>query len=129
MPTAKSARSLTTEDTLVTAASRIPGVVTGVACAGTALESRTFTIARKAFLFVGVKEARLKLLASLGEARKLAEQFPEAVRVGGVGWVTIALHATAGLPSPVLARWVVESHELFAGTGCVSGVGKVKRPR
>jgi hypothetical protein len=101
---------------LVGAAERIPGVSTGLACTGTTLESRTFATASKAFLFVGVKDARLKLRASLPEAEALARQIPDSVRVGSGGWTTITLHAAEGLTLPVLGRWVAESHNLMAGS-------------
>ena len=39
---------------------KLPGAVEDVACEGTALESRSFKINGKAFLFVGARDARLK---------------------------------------------------------------------
>src|SRR5215470_18046212 len=53
-------------------ATRLPDVEQGIACKGTALESVTYQVRKKAFLFVGPKAARLKLDQSLGDARKLA---------------------------------------------------------
>lgn len=41
----------------------LPDVEQGIACAGTALESRTYRTKDKAFLFVSAKQARLKLEA------------------------------------------------------------------
>lgn len=89
---------------LETAARSLAQVSTGVACAGTALECRTYLVAKKAFLFVSAKEARLKLADSAGEARRLG------LAVGANGWVKLAADA---LPAAsVLKRWVAESHAL-----------------
>ena len=84
----------------------LPDVERGVACAGTPLESRTYLVRRKSFLFVGKKDARLKLGGSTSEAEKLG------FAVGANGWVKLALDA---LPeATVLKRWVAESHALVA---------------
>ena len=81
----------------------------GIACAGTALESRTYRTRKKAFLFVAARQARLKLDASAPEARKLG------CAVGANGWVTLSLDA---LPAaPIVKRWIAESHALAAGPG------------
>jgi hypothetical protein len=87
----------------------LPGVEQGIACAGTALESRTYLTKKKAFLFVSKKQARLKLDASAPQARR------SGFAVGANGWVTLALDA---LPAAsVLRRWVAESHSLASGPG------------
>lgn len=103
--------------TVVAAAQRIPGVSTGVACAGTMLESRTFTAAAKAFLFVGTKDVRLKLGPSQPEASALAERYPHDVRIGAGGWTTIALQADPGPTANTLRKWVAESHTLITRAG------------
>jgi len=100
---------------LVAAAERIPGVTKGIACAGTALEARTFLAGSKTFLFVGAKDARLKLGESVAEAVTLAVSKPAALKVGAGGWLTIRFDAE-GLPdAKVLRAWVEESHRGFAG--------------
>lgn len=82
----------------------LPTVEQGIACAGTALESRSYLTGKKAFLFVSKREARLKLGASITEARKLG------FKVGNGGWVTLPL---GGLPAAsVVRRWIKESHAL-----------------
>jgi hypothetical protein len=92
---------------LDTAAKTLPNTDEGVACAGTALESRTYRVNKKSFLFVGRETARLKLDASAAEARRLGFE------IGANGWVTPQLD---DLPSAaVVKRWVRESHELMAG--------------
>jgi hypothetical protein len=87
----------------------LPEVVQGLACAGTALESRTYLTEKKAFLFVAKKQARLKLADSAQQARKLG------FAVGANGWATLPLEA---LPAtPVLKRWIAESHALVPKPG------------
>jgi hypothetical protein len=88
-------------------AAALLGVVEGVACAGTALESRTYSVNKKNFLFVSEKLARLKLDASLSEANGLG------CEVGANGWVQISLDALP--PTSVVRRWIAESHTLEGG--------------
>jgi hypothetical protein len=85
----------------------LPNVEQGIACAGTALESRTYRTGNKAFLFVSKKDARLKLDSSASEARKLG------FKVGANGWTTIPLEAWPS--TPIAKRWISESHGLMAG--------------
>ncbi len=83
-------------------ATTLPDVTTGVACAGTALESRTFMTNKKAFLFVSKKDVRLKLSASIASAKKAGFD------AGANGWVKIPL---AELPAAAtLKKWIAESH-------------------
>ena len=98
---------------LAKTAAQIPGTTTGVACAGTALESQTFVSAAKAYVFIGKKEARLKLGESLSEAQRLSKQLPESLRVGAGGWVAIRVDGIVGPGTKVLERWVRESHGLM----------------
>jgi len=87
-----------------TIALALPEVEQGVACAGTALESRTYHVKKKSFLFVSKEQARMKLDASASEARKLG------LAVGANGWVTVSMHA---LPAAaVMKRWIAESYSL-----------------
>lgn len=74
----------------------------GIACAGTALECRTFTVNGKTFLFVSGKEARLKLVESASEAQRLG------FVVGANGWVKVPLDTLPG--TNVVKRWIAESH-------------------
>lgn len=106
-----SPRQRTIATTLAQAARALPNVSCGVACEGTALEARTFATAIKTFLFIGAKDARLKLADSAVEACG----FPGTVNVGTGGWTRISL-AGDGPPTPkTLTRWVAESHRLAAG--------------
>ena len=82
----------------------LANVEQGTACVGTALESRTYSIGKKSFLFISRKDARLKLSKSTAEAKRLG------LDVGANGWVKLALDA---LPvASVLKRWIAESHAL-----------------
>ena len=92
---------------LASIALALPDVDQGIACAGTALESRTYSVGRKAFLFVSGDSLRLKLDRSIAEARKHSAQ------VGAGGWTRVSLDALP--PVPVLRRWIAESHGLIGG--------------
>jgi predicted DNA-binding protein (MmcQ/YjbR family) len=91
---------------LATIALALPGAEQGIACAGTALESRTFQVKKKSFLFVSKGQARLKLDASASEARKLG------FAVGANGWVTVPLDDLP--PAVVIKRWIGESYSLVS---------------
>ncbi len=91
-----------------------PGVVEGVACQGTALESATFGVGKKVFLFVrkmdGIQELRLRLTESQAEARKLASAHPDSYAIGAQGWAKV-MFGTDGTPSiALLERWIEESY-------------------
>ncbi|MBL8748713.1 MAG: hypothetical protein JNK78_06105 [Planctomycetes bacterium] len=91
---------------LTAIATSLPDVTTGVACAGTPIESTTFLTSKKAFLFVSKKDVRFKLAASAADAKKAG------CEVGANGWVKIPLD---GLPAAaVLKKWIAESHSLMA---------------
>ena len=90
-------------------AQALPGVEQGFACAGTPLESRTYQVGKKAFLFVAKTQARLKLEASAQQARKLG------FTTGANGWVTLPLEALP--PAAVVKRWIAESHALASRSG------------
>lgn len=91
-----------------------PDVVEGVACQGTALESATFGVGKKVFLFVrkvdGVQELRLKLTESQTEARKLASAHPEAYTIGAQGWAKVTFGTNGAVPLALLERWIEESY-------------------
>ena len=92
---------------------RLPDVEEGIACEGTAVESRTVRTRKKAFLFLRPKDARLKLDASLTDAAARASKEPDRYAVGGGGWVLVKFDDATD-PLRVLERWVAESHSLFA---------------
>jgi hypothetical protein len=96
----------------------LPGTAEGVACAGTALETRTITAGGKAFLFLRDTDARLKLRESLPEVTELAAGRPERYAVGAHGWVTVQLTAKAA-PGP-FDRWIEESFRLLASKKLVA---------
>ncbi|MFO0635722.1 MAG: hypothetical protein U0168_23015 [Nannocystaceae bacterium] len=88
-----------------------PGVTEDVACKGTALESTSYKLGGRAFLFVQRKHGALVLRL------KLAASADAAVRAGGTagahGWVTLTVPAED--PATALQGWVHESRELVAG--------------
>ena len=91
---------------------KYPGTEEGVACEGTSLEKRTIKAGGKAFLFLGPRDAMLKLRDSLPEATRLASKEPGRYKVGGSGWVTVTL--AEPVPLDVLKRWIDESYRLLA---------------
>lgn len=115
--------------TLISAAQSLPDVTAGIACAGTALESKTFNVGKKAFLFVGPKDARLKLGPSLGEASEWAARQSTTVRVGSNGWVTIRIDGAGGPDASTLTRWVRESYGSFAGPAVSARPGATRKAR
>jgi YjbR len=99
--------------TLRSIALRYPQTEEGIACKGTAVECTTFKARSKAFLFVGAKEIRLKLDASLAEATKLAAKEPERYKVGAHGWVAVSTGDRQFAPLNLLERWIDESYRLL----------------
>jgi hypothetical protein len=92
---------------------KYPEAQEGIACAGTALESRTVKVRNKAFLFMGKNDVMIKLGESVMEATKLASKTPDQYKVGAHGWVKVTF--SDGNPPPgVLARWIDESYRMLA---------------
>ena len=85
----------------------LPDVTEGIACAGTKLESVTYQVRKKSFLFVSATELRLKLDASVAEAQRLG------FTVGANGWVTARVDVLPNLA--VIRKWIAESHALAGG--------------
>jgi hypothetical protein len=104
----------------------LPGTEEGMACAGTPLESRTIKVGGKAFLFLRATELRLKLGASLPQAKKLAAKEPDRCDAGAGGWVKLVLRPGETKPPSFLAGWIVESHGLYAKAGGAPASKKVK---
>jgi hypothetical protein len=101
------------------AAARFPGVEEGVACAGTSLESMTFNAKGKAFVFAAVKDGvysvRVKLDASVSEAKKLAKSEPGLCSIGSGNWAKLTWPEKAKPPARLLEKWIAESHDAVAG--------------
>lgn len=92
-----------------------PDAEEGVACEGTPVERRTVKAKKKAFVFLGVADAMVKLRESLPEANALAKKHPGHYRVGANGWVK-ATFSDEGPSVEVLARWIDESYLLAVGS-------------
>src|SRR5262245_58876819 len=99
-----------TMDALWTAALRHADVETGVACAGTAVESRTAKVRGRAFLFLRAQDARFKLAASAAEASRPGS----GCKVGSGGWCHVVLGADDTPSLDVMQRWIAESYALMA---------------
>ncbi len=104
----------------------LEGVEEGIACEGTALEKRTVKVGKKAFLFLGARDALLKLGASLPAASKLGAKTPERFRVGANGWVKITFDAREPPPLALVAAWIAESYALAAGQASSKGPASEK---
>lgn len=103
---------LATMDALWAAATRHPRVEAGVACAGTAVESRTAKVGGRAFLFLRTQDARFKLAASAAEASREGS----GCKVGAGGWCHVVLGAAGAPPLAVMERWIAESYGLMAAS-------------
>lgn len=88
---------------------RHPDVEEGVACEGTVIEKRTIKANNKAFLFLGTRDAMLKLRESVPEAKKLAAKKPAQFRAGATGWVTTKFGETEP-PIATMKKWIDESY-------------------
>ena len=96
------------------AALRHPGVEESVACKGTAVESSSFKVGGKAFLFLRSGTAMLKLEKSKSEAIELARRSPHLCKTGSGGWTTVALTEPSELEPGLLESWIAESYALFS---------------
>src|SRR5262245_1036204 len=101
-----------TMNALWKAATRHPRVEAGIACAGTAVESRTAKVAGKAFLFLRQQDARFKLGASAAEASRKGS----GCKVGAGGWCHVVLGAEDAPSLDVMERWIAESYALMAAS-------------
>jgi len=117
-------------DSLLNFALRLPDTTEGIACAGTAIESRTAQTRGKAFLFVGAGVVRFKLDASTKEMAQLAAKDPAHFEVGFAGWCKITIGGGKLPPAAQLRRWITESHSLFAGkaVGATKPAAAKKKP-
>lgn len=93
-----------------------PDTEEGVACEGTPVERRTVKAKKKAFVFLGMGDAMVKLRESLPEATALARKSPAAYRVGANGWVKVTFGGD-GAPLELLAKWIDESYRVVIGDG------------
>ena len=91
-----------------------PGVVEGLACAGTAAESAAYKTGKKTFLFARAKEMRFKLKESVPEMTELAAKDPERYESGIGGWCCVKLGDHGLPPVKQVERWVAESYRLLS---------------
>jgi len=112
-----------TKDALGRIASRFDGVVEGVACAGTRIESKTYCVGSRAFLFVGAADptvVRFKVKSLAVAARKAGAE------VGAGGWAKLVLDG----PLPArLPDFVAESYALMGGGKATARGAAGKAPR
>ena len=94
----------------------LPDVQKGVACEGTAVERVTFKAGKKAFLFLGMGDAMVKLKKSLPDASKRAKKEPGRYKAGAGGWVKVMWTPESSPDLDVLKKWVEESYRLMTET-------------
>jgi hypothetical protein len=111
---------------LIASAAKLPGTEEGIACAGTAMESRTLKIGDKAFAFFGPTDLRVKLSRSLPEARRLAKSKPGSCVPSAGGWTKCTL-GPGMLPVSTLTKWISESYRMFAPPPYGNAAEKPKR--
>jgi hypothetical protein len=108
------------------AASSHPGVAEKVACKGTTVESASFHVRGKAFLFLRPASAMVKLDRSRTDVERMATRFPGACKTGAGGWTTVSLEAPK-VSLAVMKRWIAESHALVSRGQ--APVARKKKPR
>jgi hypothetical protein len=92
----------------------LPDVEEVVACKGTTVESASFRVRGKAFLFLRPATAMVKLDRSKDEAAKLSAREPTGCKVGSGGWATVSILPPQPASLAQWKRWIAESHALFA---------------
>lgn len=111
-------------------ASRYPDVEEGIACKGTTVESITYKVRKRAFLFLRTAGVMLKLRESLGEAAEMARKEPARYSAGSGGWVTVRQPNAGPLPMDMMERWIGESYALMsAGAPASKPVPRKKAAR
>jgi hypothetical protein len=107
-----------TEKAIRAIAAKLPDSVESIACEGTALESVTYAVKKKNFLFLrvkdGVAEMRVKLAESAPALSKLAKKDPERFSVGAQGWTKIRFALEDPPAVADLSKWIEESHRGYA---------------
>jgi hypothetical protein len=99
------------------AALRHPDVEESVACKGTPIESATFKIGGRAFLFLRSGRVMVRLDRSQEEAAGLAQKKPERYKIGSGGWATVTFEGPKDVSIRLLERWVSESYGVLASGG------------
>lgn len=112
-----------TKETLRKIASRFDGVEEGVACAGTKIESKTYCVRGRAFLFVGAAEPTV-VRFKVGERAAAAKK--AGAEVGAGGWAKIVLD---GAPPAGFADLVAESYALVGGGKAPRGAAPKKKAK
>ena len=91
----------------------LPEVAEGPSC-----NKRAFSVRKKNFLFLGLKEASysimLKVRDSAGEIAKLAKKDPDKYGVSAQGWAKVVYDVDEAPLKGALERWIVESYSLMA---------------
>lgn len=118
----------TTIEALRKAALSHPDVEVSVACEGTSVESASFKVRGKAFLFLRNVSAMVKLSASRAEAERWAQQSPGVCKIGSGGWATVTLATLDSAGVQRVRNWIAESYEQFASERSAAPTKLAKKP-
>lgn len=97
-------------------AAAFDNVVTGTSC-----NQSSFKTKKGSFLFIGPGakgigyKAMFKLKASIADAQKLADEYPQRFEVGKTGWVTTRFSEEVPLPDEIWENWLEESYRITEG--------------
>lgn len=116
-------------DALHAFALSLPETTEGVACKGTALESRTVQVRGKAFVFLRDAEIRMKLGPSVAEITALAKKEPARYQTGAGGWSKVTLGGLGPAPAALAEKWIEESWRLLAPKSLASPAKPAGRRR
>ncbi len=87
-----------------------------LSCKGSAIQSATFKIKGKSFLFVRPGNVMVKLGASFEQAGELAAKHPKSLKVGKGGWTTVTDPGSKEVPLALLKKWAKESYAVFSSS-------------
>lgn len=99
------------------AALRHPDVQESVACQGTPIESATFKVRGRGFLFLRSGRVMVRLGKSLEEASRPAGKKPGCFKVGSGGWTTVTFDSPKEASIKLLEKWIGESYTILASAG------------
>jgi hypothetical protein len=103
-------------EALAKVAAALADVEEGIACKGTAVESRTYKCSGKAFLFLRRRNVMVRLRDCLAEAQQLSNENPAMYRTGSGGWTTIKWNDGDAPPMATLTKWIADSYNGYAGS-------------
>lgn len=96
------------------AALRQADVQESVACKGTPIESATFKVGGRAFLFLRPGRVMVRLDRSQEAASRLAGKKPACYKIGSGGWTTVTFEDPGDVSIKLLEKRIGESYRVLA---------------